>query len=70
MRTKNPRSRIVDELLAEVPLNETPDFKGIAEKVVERIPEGEEKDLKKILGLVRVRHYNFTKGGKVNTFRK
>lgn len=67
-RTKNPRSHIIDKLLAEVPFGQSPNFKEIAEKVLQETGESEEK-FKKVVSEIRVRHWMFTKGGKVNKFR-
>lgn len=68
-RTVNPRSKVIDKLLSEVEEGNVPNFKLIADKVVEEVG-GTEEDKKKISAQARVRHWNFTKGGKVNPFKK
>ena len=67
-QNKNPRSKVIDELLAQVVDGTTPNFQEIALKVIKEV-NGSEEDLKKVTSQIRVRHWTFTKGGKKNPFK-
>jgi len=69
MRTKNPKSKVVDKFLAEVPEGQVPDWESITQKVALELNEQGESNLKKLTALARVRYWMFTKGGKINKFR-
>ncbi len=67
-RTKNPKSQIIDKLLAEVPEGQKVIAEEIAQKVLEQTKEPEDH-LKKVIAEVNVRNWMFSKGGKVNKFK-
>lgn len=60
-KTSNPRSKVIDSLLENIPADNKPDFQDIATNVISKIDGASEDDRKKIIAQSRVRWYNMQK---------